>query len=182
MKALLAILAAALVMALPVAAQESDAASDTPPVAASSGVYPAIIEIWPLDGEYDGYYCPPDPEGDDICLGASILIQKGSLSRLIGECISRADPRLQGAVRRDVDGQYMRFRMIGGHAARRIAAGRYLAVIEPTEQGYVYVQWRAPYSGGRACFPAELMAHYGDRLGLAGAAASADGQTCVDPD
>ena len=145
-------------------------------------VFPAIIDVWPLDGEYDGYYCPPDPEGEFICLGASILIQKGSLLRLIGDSLSRSDPRLATAGRRDADGQYIRFRMIGGHAMRRIPAGRYLAVIEPTDQGYVYVQWRQPYSGGRACFPADVMAHYGTRLGLAGATAGADGETCVDPD
>lgn len=143
-------------------------------------VYPAIIDIWPLDGEYDGYYIPADVDCSvTICLGDSILIQKGSLDRVIAGNLNRGDPRLRAARGRDTDGQFLRFRMIGGHAARRIAEGRYLAVIEPTDQGYVYVQWREEYSGGRACFPADVMAHYGDRLHLGDARSGADGETCV---
>ena len=162
------ILATSLLCA-PLAAQEAE-----------PQVYAAIIDIWPLDGEYDGYYCPPDPEGDAICHGASILIQKGGLDQIISPGLSRTDPRLHAASDRDTDGQYLRFRMIGGHAARRIADGRYLAVLEPTAASYIYVQWRAAYTGGLACFPADVMAHYGDRLALTGAQANEAGELCFD--
>jgi len=48
---------------------------------AQPDVFAAIIDVWPLDGEYDGYHCPLDLAEDEICLGSSILIQKGGLAR-----------------------------------------------------------------------------------------------------
>ncbi|GAA0277687.1 hypothetical protein GCM10009127_18150 [Alteraurantiacibacter aestuarii] len=147
---------------------------------AESDVYAVVIEIWPLDGEPNGYYCPPDQGEDVICLGASILVQKGGLERAISQDFSRTDPRVHAATTRDVDGRYIRFRMIGGHAWRRIPNGRYLAVIEPTAQNYIYVQWYEGQSGDRACFPDEVIAHYGDRLDLPEMLSDHAGRTCFD--
>jgi hypothetical protein len=142
-------------------------------------VYAAIIEIWPLKGEYSGSYWPPgcDEEGA-ICLGANVLIQKGGIERFVGAPLSRADRRLRSAQGRDADGSYVRLRLIAGHARIRVPPGRYVAVLEPTDEGYVFVQWRGSLRGTRACFPRETLQHYGDRLLLTLGPPDGEGRRC----
>jgi hypothetical protein len=142
-------------------------------------VFAAIISIKPGDGEYSGYYCAPFQDENDICLGASILIQRGSVDRYIGNLPDRRDPRLKSARRSDVDGAYFRIKMIGGHAMRRIRPGRYLAIVEPTNDGYFFAQWYESYSETKGCFPEEVVDHYNKRLSFDRLKLREDGSRCL---
>jgi hypothetical protein len=169
---------AAIYAAAALALSEGQAADPLP----IEKVYAAIVSIEPRDGEYDGYYCPPeDPndEGETICLGASILIQRGAIEGFIGARPDKSDPWIKAAHRTDVDGAYVRLRMIAGHARRRVPAGRYLAVLEPTDKGYFYLQWYESVREAKGCFPSHLVEHYGARLELQQLKPATDGGRCI---
>lgn len=129
-------------------------------------VFAAVFELRDEQGQDDGYYCSPDLPDDAICLGSSILIQKGVLVRYLGEKPPANDPKIRKARGADVYGKYVRFRMIGRHAAMQVEPGRYVAVLEPTENGYLFVQWKEALTHGRPCLPGYIVEHYGSRLSL----------------
>jgi hypothetical protein len=150
----------------------------TPARANEPDVYAAIVNVQPRDGQYDGYYCPPD-DGESICLGDSILIQRSSIVRFIGKRPSRDDPRFIAASGFDVDGPFVRVRMIGGHARRRIPSGQYIAILELTDKNYLFAQWYDLKSVAKGCFPSGLMAHYGARLNYSSMKPKKDGRMCI---
>lgn len=141
-------------------------------------VFAAVFELHDDPAEYDGYYCPPDPDENSICLGASILIQKGEIVRYLGAEPPRNHALLRKARGGDVYGDYLRFRMIAGHSVSRVLPGRFVAVLEPTANGYVFVQWKEDMTHGRPCLPSFVVAHYGDRLDLSSGSEKADGSVC----
>ena len=142
-------------------------------------VYAAVITIEPRDGESNGdYYCPPPESEDDICFGATLLIQRSQIERYIGSRPKSGDPWIKAAQRFDVDGAYFRLKLIGGHAMRRIPAGHYLAVLEPTDKDYIFVQWYERLDRRRTCFKKDLIEHYGARLTLPIGPPDKDGARC----
>jgi hypothetical protein len=146
---------------------------------APAKVYAAIVRLEPQNGKYDGYYCQSDDDENSICLGASILIQRGSIERYIGARPDLKNPWIKAANLADVDGSYVRLRMIAGHAQRRVSAGRYLAVVEPTDKGYYFLQWYEKVRETAGCFPKNVVEHYGARLQLQQLKPDADGGRCL---
>ena len=141
-------------------------------------VFAAVFELHDDPAEYDGYYCPPAPDENSICLGASILIQKGEVVRYLGAEPPADAPMIRKARGGDVYGDYLRFRMITGHAVKRVLPGRFVAVLEPTDNGYIFVQWKEGLSHGRPCLPDFVVEHYGDRLDLSTGSEKTDGSVC----
>ena len=142
-------------------------------------VFAAIITIEPGDGEYAGYYCPPPESEDEICLGASILIQRGTIDRFLGNHPVSTDPRMKKAWRSDVDGSYYRMKLIGRHAMRRFPAGRYLAILEPTDDDHIFVQWKYSFGDSKGCFPKYTVDHYASRISFDRLKLREDGRRCL---
>jgi hypothetical protein len=95
-------------------------------------------------------WCPPDTNWEtDICLGASIVIARGRIVRILGAS-ENVDPKWRSR----------KFKAIGGHAIRYMEGGRALAVIEQTDQDYYYVQWTTETKNNRFCLPQSMIDHY----------------------
>jgi hypothetical protein len=142
-------------------------------------VFAVVISIEASDGEYAGYYCPPLESEDDICHGASILIQRGAIERFVDNRPNHRDARFKSASRSDVDSTYYRLKMIGGHAQRRLPAGRYLAIIEPTNETHIFVQWYEQYREAEGCFSKEVVDHYKPRISFDRLKLREDGSRCL---
>lgn len=101
-----------------------------------------------------GYWCPqpgPDESEDDyICLGASLVEGPATIVRYLS-------PRPEGW--RD-PGPHLRVRFIGGHAVRYVDAGRQVAILEQTDQGYLWRSWSTSVDNGRACFPDTIVSSF----------------------
>lgn len=117
----------------------------------ADGSGPVILALIEMDRGYPNgdWYCPPDPDENSICLGASIVIHPGTVLRRYG-----------GSANVDPDWRATKFKQIGPHAARWVEGGRWLAVIEQTDEDYYYIQWKADASRGRFCMPAGMIEHY----------------------
>lgn len=101
-----------------------------------------------------GYYCPPlgpdEREEDNICLGASLVEGPATVVRYLS-------PRPEGW--RD-PGPRPRIGFIGGHAVRWVDAGRQLAILEQTDQGYLWRVWSTSVDRGWACFPDQIVSSF----------------------
>lgn len=96
------------------------------------------------------YYCPPDIDWEtEICHSASIVIHPGEVIRRYGAS-DNVDPKWRAA----------KFKQIGAHAVRWVEGGRWLAVIEQTDEDYYYIQWKADASRSRFCLPQSVIDHY----------------------
>ena len=146
---------------------------------AEPDVFAAFIELRDENAEYDGDYCPPTTNKNEICLGSSILIQKGTILRILSGKAFPDDSRIKLASGEDERGEFVRFRFIAGHASIRARGGRHLAVLEPTDEGYVFLQWKRSNTNGQPCFPKALMEHYGDRLNIEVGETTESGTRCV---
>lgn len=119
-----------------------------------------------------GYYCPPpgpdEREEDYICLGADLVEGPATVVRYLS-------PRPEGW--RD-PGPRPRIRFIGGHAVRSVDAGRQLAILEQTDNGYLWRVWSTSVDRGWACFPDQIVSSFRltSRLGLR---ARGDESNCV---
>lgn len=94
-----------------------------------------------------GSWCPDMMSEDEICLGADLV--EGP-----AEIVAYLSPRPAGW--RD-PGPRPRVRFIGGHAVRRVAAGRRLAILEYTDGGYLWRSWSTPVDRGWACIDPQVM-------------------------
>ncbi|HMO74246.1 MAG TPA: hypothetical protein PKD48_02810 [Sphingopyxis sp.] len=119
-----------------------------------SGSGPVILALIETERGYPNgdWYCPPEPEGaeETICLGAAIVMHPGRVAHRYG-----------GSDNVDPDWRASRFKAIGRHAVRWMEGGRWLAVIEQTDQDYYYVQWKVDARGNRFCLPQSVIDHYG---------------------
>jgi hypothetical protein len=142
-------------------------------------VFAAIISIEARDGEYAGYYCEPLESAEEVCLGASILVQRGAVEKFVGKRPDRRDARFKSASRSDVDSTYYRLKMVGNHAQRRMPAGRYLAILEPTSEGHIFVQWYEQYGQAEGCFSKDVVDHYRARISFDRLKLRDDGSRCL---
>lgn len=94
-----------------------------------------------------GSYCPPSDDPEEICLDASIV--EGS-----SETVRYLSQRPEGW--RD-PGRFPRVRFIGGHAVRWVDAGRQLAVLEQTNNGYLWRSWSTSVGSDEICLPSALI-------------------------
>lgn len=102
-----------------------------------------------------GYYCPPPEPGETeedeaICLGADFVEGPATIVRYLS-------PRPDGW--RD-PGPRPRVRFIGGHAVRYVDAGRQLAILEQTDQGYLWRAWSTRVVELWACFPDAVVSSF----------------------
>ncbi len=135
----------------------------------SSG--PVVLAVIDIDRGYPNgeSYCPPDMDWEtEICLGADMVIHRGSIERRYGWS-DNIDRKWQAR----------KFKQIGAHAVRWVEGGRWVAVIEQTDADYWYIQWKLPIKAGRFCLTDAIIDHY--RLEpLPGSRRQRDGARCYD--
>ncbi len=114
---------------------------------------PVILALIDLERGYPngGWICPPESDDgeESICLGASIVMHSGRVGRRYGGS-DNVDPGWRAA----------RFKAIGGHAVRWVEGGRWLAIIEQTDENYYYVQWKTAAVRNRFCLPQTVIDRY----------------------
>jgi hypothetical protein len=132
----------------------------------------AVVRLEASDDLAEGYYCSSEPEEKPpeeewICLGAAMFYREGWITRLIA-----ASPDF-GKQRGG------RFKTIGGHSQIAfLDEGRYLALLERTDNGYIWVPWDQGLKGRLACIPEQVVKTFAIEL-PASLPKNEDGESCV---
>lgn len=97
-----------------------------------------------------GYFCPDDESPDAVCIGATIVEGPMRIVRILS-----GPPETWRAV----PGR-PRVRFLAGHAVRSAPAGRFLALLEQTANGYYWRVWSTPVRRGWACVDGTVMTRF----------------------